>query len=190
MPRQRRPEARARRLWTIAGAAALGLAALLWAGRDELPDHVAHRSGAGRAQVVPDYAALSDRLDPAALARTLGAPGELPLRCAQTADGRVCTAPLLRADGQSAERLTATWQGTRLVRTDVRLPWWAHHGMVRALTARLGAPTRPDAEAPDDAQAPAIAWQLDHGTLRIARAPGWAPWRWTTLRWQAAEAPL
>lgn len=187
MPRHRRPEARARRLWTFAGAAALGLAALLWAGRDELPDHLAHRSDPDRAQAVPDYAALSDRLDPAALAHALGG---LPLRCAQTADGRVCAAPLRQADGQSAERLTATWQGERLVRTDVRLPWWAHHGMVRALTARLGAPARADAAAPDDAQAPAIAWQLEHGTLRIARAPGWAPWRWTTLRWQAAETPL
>lgn len=186
MPRQRRPEARTRRRLAFVGAAALALAALLWAGRDELPDHLAHRSGEGRAQAVPDYAALSDRLDPAALARTLG---ELPLRCEQTADGRVCAAPLRQADGQSAERLVATWQGERLVQADVRLPWWAHHGMVRALTARLGPPTRADAEAPDDAQAPAIAWQLDHGTLRIARAPGWAPWRWTTLRWQAAEAP-
>lgn len=182
MSRPRRPETRARRQLVAAGAALLVLAALLWAGREELPDHLARGAGDGRARLVPDYAALSDALDPQALAQRLGG---LPLRCRDGAQGRVCEAPLMQADGQGAERLVATWQDARLATVDLRLPWWSHHGMVRALTARLGPPARADAPAPDDAEAPAIAWQLAHGELRIARAPGWAPWRWTTLRWQA-----
>lgn len=161
------------------------LAALLWAGRAELPEHLSRWFGDGRARIAVDYARLSAELDAAALARLVGG---VPLPCQDGPGGRVCEAALSDANGLPAARLRAIWARERLEAAEVTLPWWAHHDAVRQLTARLGPPARADAALPNGAP-PGIVWALPHGTLWIARAPGWNPWHWSALQWRASAAP-
>lgn len=183
MPPRRNPEAR--RAPLAAGLALAALAALLWAGRAELPEHLARWFAGGRAGIAVDYARLSAELDAAALARLVGG---VALPCRDAAAGSVCEAALSEANGLPAAHLRATWQQARLRTVEVDVPWWAHHDAVRMLTARLGPPVRADAALPGSGQAPGILWALPHGALRIDRAPGWNPWAWSTLRWAASAA--
>ncbi|WP_326535969.1 hypothetical protein [Pseudorhodoferax sp.] len=187
MPPRRNPEPRPRGAYLPTALAVLALAALLWSGRAELPEHLARWFGDGRARIALDLARLSPGLDAAALAQLLGG---LPLPCQGSADGQVCSAALVQADDLPAAHLVATWRQARLQAVDITVPWWAHHGAARWLSARLGPPTGADAATPDDEDAtPGIRWKLAQGTVQIARAPGWNPWAWSTLRWRAPGTP-
>jgi hypothetical protein len=184
VPPRRSPESR--RAPLAAGLALAALAALLWTGRAELPEHLTRWFGDGRARIAIDYSRLSAELDAASLARLAGG---VPLPCQDLAGGqRVCEAALTEANGLPAAHLRASWQQARLQTTEVRMPWWAHHDAVRMLTTRLGPPVRADAALPGSAQ-PGIFWALPHGSLRIDRAPGWNPWHWSALQWRASTAP-
>lgn len=180
MPPRPLPEAAMRRtpLASLLGLAVL--AALLWAGRAELPEHLARWFGDGRARIAVDYTRLAPGLEPAGLARLLGL---APLQCHAAEDTRICEAPLAEADGLPAARLRALWRQAQLQSVEIDLPWWAHHAAVQRLSERLGPPAR--ANPADTGRDPRIAWDLAQGTLQIPRAPGWNPWRWRTLRWTA-----
>ncbi|KQP38008.1 hypothetical protein [Pseudorhodoferax sp. Leaf274] len=180
---QRSPEPRPRRSGALLLAALLALAGLLWAGRADLPAHLARwTGGAARAQATLDYARLSPTLDAAALARQLD---DLPLQCQALADGSACEAALAQANGLPAALLRASWQQGRLQAVDVLVPWWAHHRAVGMLTARLGAPGGHEVIAADGQRIAALSWSLPEGTVQVARAPGWNPLHWTALRWNA-----
>ena len=182
----------ARRGWALALlslAAVLGciLVAALWAGRDEFANHRAYLLGQTDARVAMDYAALSPAMDEAALQRQLG-PVALLCRDVAGGDTRLCEAPLAQADGVAAARLRATLAQGRLQQLEVFVPWWAHHGAARTLTAHLGAPTAVGPEPAASGQPSEILWALPHGTLHTVRAPGWNPWRWSVLRWTAGSS--
>ncbi|KQP21771.1 hypothetical protein [Pseudorhodoferax sp. Leaf267] len=180
-----RPEAW-RGLAVVLLALACALGAGLWAGRGEFASHRAHLFGGAQARIALDYATLSAGLDEAALQQRLAG---APLRCTNTAEARICEADLARADGLPAARLRATLQGGRLQQTEVFLPWWRHHQAARTLAATLGAPSAYDTDAPAPGIAPGIVWAFEQGALRIARDPGWNPWRWSVLRWTATARP-
>lgn len=169
-------------------AAALAAAGLLWAGRAELPEHLARWSGSS-AQVarLPDIARLSPTLDAGALARQLGTKA---LACRPVADdGQVCETALAEAGGVAAARLRAAWQRGRLQTVEILVPWWQHHPAVGALVQRLGPPSGNAHMGPEGRRLPALTWNLAQGTLVFPRAPGWTPWRWLQLHWRAADAP-
>jgi len=143
------------------------------------------------------YAALSPAMDEAALQRH--APG-LAWRCAGPQEARRCDAAIAAADGVPASALRADFTHGRLQSLALRLPWWRHHAMARALVRTLGAPDafeHPAApgtlEAPDTPDAPdgqdAIVWRLPGGSLRLPAAPGLQPLRWVELRWSARPGP-
>lgn len=160
-----------------------GIALLGWAGRGEFASHRAWWSASARAHVTLPWQALHAGMTPEQLAERLGGPA---LACEATPQGRRCTAPLARADGLPAAALQAQWTaagaGERLAQLELLLPWWQHHAAARALLPRLGGPTALlPAPAPQ-----ALLWQLPQGQVRLARAPGWNPWHWTVLRWQAS----
>ncbi|MGC3988019.1 MAG: hypothetical protein QM777_26680 [Pseudorhodoferax sp.] len=181
------PEPRPRRSGALLLAALLVLAGLLWAGRAELPAQLARWTGAGaRAELALDYARLAPALDTAALARQLGG---LTLPCQAQGDASVCEAALARANGIPAAALRARFQNGHLQSLDLLLPWWEHHRAVGMLTERLGAPGGSEALADDGQPLAALRWRVPAGTVQIARAPGWNPLRWATVRWDAAPPP-
>lgn len=180
----------ARRGWGLALltlAAALGgvLIAALWVGRDEFSNHQAYLLGDADARVALNYAALSPAMDEAALQRHV-APATLRCRDAEDSGTRVCEAALAQAGSVAAARLRATLGQGRLQQLDVFVPWWAHHGAARALTAQQGAPFAIDRPEPGDDQAERLVWPAAAGSVRLARSPGWNPWRWSVLRWSAS----
>lgn len=184
---RRSPEPRPRRSGALLLAAALALAGLLWAGRAELGQHLAHWSGRNAHQTaVVDLTRLAPTLDASALARQLG---QAALRCQPLDGGSVCDAAPARIGGLNAARLRATWQQGRLQTVDILLPWWRHHAAAGMLTQRLGPPSGHTVLAADGQREASLGWDLPQGTVRLARAPGWNPWRWSTVRWRAADAP-
>lgn len=187
------PEPRASRGLAIAGLGAvlLALAVLLWAGRAELPEHLARWSAHGqRASASIGYVRLSAELDATALGQHLGG---LPLQCRPLEDGSICEAALAQADGVPATRLRATWhraaQQNRLQTLEILVPWWAHHRSAAMLTQRLGPPSGNEALAASGERLAVLTWNLPQGRVLMARAPGWNPWRWSTLRWSAPGTP-
>ena len=165
-------------------AALLVVAALLWTGRAELPAQLARWSGAAtRPNASLDYARLSPSLDAAALGRQLGG---LSLPCQPQAEGSVCEAALAEANGVAAALLRARWRQGTLQSVDLLLPWWEHHRAVGMLTERLGAPGGNEVVTADGQRLAALRWSLPEGTVQMARAPGWNPLHWATVRWDAA----
>lgn len=181
-----------RRGWTVAGlalaASVAGTVVLaLWAGRDEFATHRSYLLGGDGPRVALDLAALSPGLDAAALQRQL-APATLHCQAAEDASGlQVCDAALAQANGVPAARLRATLAPSGLRHLELFVPWWAHHRAARALTAQQGAPVAVVPQAPDSDGVRELVWAAGAGTVTLAAAPGWNPWRWTVLRWAAVQ---
>lgn len=182
----------ARRGWALtllALAAVLGciVVVALWAGRDEFAKHQSYLLGEADARVAMHYAALSPALDEAALQRHF-APAALRCSNDEGLDARICEAALAQADGVAAARLRATLVQGRLQQLEVFVPWWAHHSAARALTTQQGAPSAFDTPEPGTDESASLVWPAAAGTVRLARAPGWNPWRWSVLRWTAGSS--
>ena len=182
----------ARRGWAVtllALAAALGciVIAALWAGRDEFANHHAYLLGASDARVTIDYAALSPAMDEAALQGRF-APAALRCSDAEGDATRICEAALAQADGVAAARLRATLAKGHLQQLEVFVPWWAHHRAAQALTARQGAPSAFVTPQARTDEAASLVWPTAAGAVRLDRAPGWNPWRWSVLRWAAGSS--
>lgn len=140
--------------------------------------------GAASPRVAMPYSALSPDMDEKALRAALPS---LPLRCIsedKSRNGlgdRVCYASLDAADEAPALTAAFFFDGGRLARGVVHVPWWGHHAAARALVAKLGMP-----EAIQDQRlkgARLVQWRVANGIVVINRDPGWDPLGWSAVFW-------
>ena len=165
----------------------VGLAALLWLHRDELPLYSAHLTGKLPAVTLRPHQ-LASTMDEAALRRHFGS---LSWTCAsdpRNAAARNCVAAVSSADDVAALSLTARLTNGRLQSAELLLPWWAHHTMLRKLVATLGAPALIDRQAPAPAVRRHVGWRVEGGTVLLDRDPGWDPLRASALIWVPVAA--
>lgn len=114
---------------------------------------------------------------------------DVPLRCTGQAAGsdslgeRVCYAAIDRADDQPALMLAAFFNGGRLVRVLVQMPWWVHGAWMKTFRAAWGEPSK--AGLVSLTGGPVLRWQMPNGHVEFNARRSLNPLEWNVIVWTA-----